>query len=217
MILCLEIENMENNLKLRLLSSFVMVLLGLACIFFGNLAMSVFIIFILVVACYEFNRLNSKVESPLIQKIAYIYLFFSFSSVFFLYYKYYDFFLIVTALSFVSDTSAYFIGKKFGKIKCFAFVSPNKTLEGFVGALFVTSIVGYLVFTIFIPDVKSILFIILIPLFAIIGDMVESFLKRKANVKDSGNIIPGQGGILDRIDSVLAVILLTTVYVILFY
>lgn len=208
---------MEDNLKLRLFSSMVMISLALACIFFGNFAMSILIIFILICSCYELNSLNTSINSQLIQNFGYIYIFLSFSSVFFLYYKHYDFFIIVTILAFTSDTSAYFVGKNFGKIKCFSYISPNKTLEGFVGSLLITSIVGYIVFKIFIPDLRSIIFVILIPLFANLGDMIESFVKRKANAKDSGNLIPGQGGVLDRIDSVLSVMLLTTFFILFFY
>lgn len=104
-----------------------------------------------------------------------------------------------------NDTFAYICGKSFGKRKLFEKMSPKKTIEGFVGGLFFTLIASYILsvyFTFF--DLKTwLLTAILVSTLGTIGDLVESKFKRQAEVKDSGSIMPGHGGILDRLDSVI--------------
>jgi phosphatidate cytidylyltransferase len=105
----------------------------------------------------------------------------------------------------LSDVGAYYVGKKVGK-KQFSPTSPNKTIEGVYGGLTLATIAGsYLILNsleslnIFI----TILIALIVSLSSIFGDLFESFLKREAGVKDSGDILPGHGGILDRIDGYL--------------
>lgn len=101
-----------------------------------------------------------------------------------------------------SDSFAYFTGRLFGKHKMAPKISPKKTWEGFAGGVFFTLILGYFIENNF-PEMRGnwILVGFLVAIFAPIGDLVESQLKRTFGVKDSGNIIPGHGGILDRLDS----------------
>ncbi|GGG46037.1 phosphatidate cytidylyltransferase [Epilithonimonas arachidiradicis] len=101
-----------------------------------------------------------------------------------------------------SDTFAYLTGKFFGKHKMAPKVSPKKTWEGFAGGVILTLILGFFVEQHF-PELRGNWMIVglLISIFAPLGDLVESQLKRSFAVKDSGNIIPGHGGILDRLDS----------------
>ncbi|MDT8451753.1 MAG: phosphatidate cytidylyltransferase [Gammaproteobacteria bacterium] len=112
-------------------------------------------------------------------------------------------------LVWVADSGAYFSGKKFGKIKLAPNISPGKTREGLWGALWMTAI--FTVLAGFYFDVSGRQFLLLLGLsllltiFSVAGDLYISFLKREAEVKDSGNILPGHGGILDRVDGVLAV------------
>ncbi|ANU10550.1 phosphatidate cytidylyltransferase [Planococcus antarcticus DSM 14505] len=107
-----------------------------------------------------------------------------------------------------TDSGAYFTGRKIGKRKLWPEISPNKTIEGFVGGI-VWAIGIALVFNYFIPLNHSIILIIIVTIIASVfgqmGDLVESALKRHFNVKDSGAILPGHGGILDRFDSILFV------------
>ena len=106
-----------------------------------------------------------------------------------------------------SDTFAYLIGRKLGKHKLFERISPKKTWEGFIGGIVFTVIAGA-VFAYFTKQ-NYVNFMILgavISVFGTLGDLVESMLKRSLKVKDSGNILPGHGGILDRIDAVIFVI-----------
>jgi CDP-diglyceride synthetase len=101
-----------------------------------------------------------------------------------------------------SDTFAYLTGKFFGKHKMAPKISPKKTWEGFAGGVILTLILGFFVEKYF-PELRGNWMIVglLTSIFAPLGDLVESQLKRSFAVKDSGNIIPGHGGILDRLDS----------------
>jgi len=101
-----------------------------------------------------------------------------------------------------SDSFAYFTGRLFGKHKMAPKISPKKTWEGFVGGVIFTLVLGYFIEQKF-PDLRGNWIIVgfLVSVFAPIGDLVESQLKRTFGVKDSGNIIPGHGGVLDRLDS----------------
>ena len=113
------------------------------------------------------------------------------------------------ALIWVADIGAYFSGKKFGKNKLAEYISPGKTIEGFVGALVLTSIYTLICgFYYFELAFGQIIILLLTSLFlafiSVVGDLYESVLKREVGLKDSGKILPGHGGILDRIDSVLA-------------
>ncbi len=117
-------------------------------------------------------------------------------------------------LIWTNDTFAYLVGKSMGKHKLFERVSPKKTIEGFVGGMVFAAFAGFLISKLYIqpkPEFsdKSILIWMIIALivsfFGTIGDLIESKFKRIAGVKDSGSIMPGHGGILDRLDSVIFV------------
>ena len=101
-----------------------------------------------------------------------------------------------------SDTFAYLTGKFFGKHKMAPKISPKKMWEGFAGGVVLTLVLGFFVEQYF-PELRGNWMIVglLVSIFAPLGDLVESQLKRSFAVKDSGNIIPGHGGVLDRLDS----------------
>lgn len=107
------------------------------------------------------------------------------------------------------DIFSYFFGKIFGKTKILA-VSPNKTLEGFLGGLITTYVFCflYLIYFNFKININLILITSLIIFFAFIGDIIESFFKRKNYLKNSSNFIPGHGGVFDRFDSFLSSIII---------
>ena len=110
------------------------------------------------------------------------------------------FFLFILIWS--SDTFAYLVGKFFGKHKMAPKISPKKTWEGYIGGVVLTLVIGYFIES-YQPDLRGnwIMVGFLVATFAPLGDLVESQLKRSFAVKDSGNILPGHGGILDRLDS----------------
>ncbi|HEQ99654.1 MAG TPA: hypothetical protein ENO22_09975 [candidate division Zixibacteria bacterium] len=122
------------------------------------------------------------------------------------------------AVIFVCDTAAYFVGKPLGRIKFSPTVSPNKTVEGFIAGLVFGSLAAYGFSLLALHDVakwKMVLLGFTIALIGQLGDLMESLFKRRMGVKDSSNIIPGHGGVLDRFDSTL--LALPTLYFLLKY
>jgi phosphatidate cytidylyltransferase len=107
-----------------------------------------------------------------------------------------------------ADTGAYFVGRRFGRSKLAPEISPGKTREGLLGALFAVILVGLLGAWLFgLAAMDALVFgllSIVVALVSVAGDLQESVLKREAGVKDSGTLLPGHGGILDRIDSLTA-------------
>lgn len=124
------------------------------------------------------------------------------------------FFLFILIWS--SDSFAYFTGRLFGKHKMAPKISPKKTWEGFAGGVVLTLLLGFVVES-YQPDLRGNWAVIgfLVAIFAPLGDLVESQLKRTFGVKDSGNIIPGHGGILDRLDSFIICVPVVYLYFIL--
>lgn len=112
-------------------------------------------------------------------------------------------------LIWTNDTFAYIVGKSIGKNKLFERISPKKTIEGFVGGMLFAILVGILISKYYMPELvvwKWVVIAIIVSVFGTIGDLIESKFKRIAGVKDSGTIMPGHGGIYDRLDSVIFVV-----------
>lgn len=105
------------------------------------------------------------------------------------------------AIAWAADTGGYVIGKLWGRNKLVPQLSPGKTWEGFVGSGCAVFGLNYALFT---PSVGLFLFSGLIFLIAVAGDLIVSFFKRKRKLKDTGDVLPGHGGLLDRFDSVAA-------------
>lgn len=106
----------------------------------------------------------------------------------------------------MGDTGAFYSGRYLGKHKLHEGISPNKTWEGAIGGLFCAVISGLIFIRVFKPvpiSLETFFFMIFLAIMAQLGDLAESFIKRSYNIKDSGSILPGHGGILDRIDSFL--------------
>ena len=125
--------------------------------------------------------------------------------------------LIIIMTIAVADISAYFVGKKFGVTKLAKSISPGKTIEGMVGGFVSAALFAFIIDSfwqspfVFADSILrdfgllfSVTLALIIAVLSVYGDIFESLLKRKANVKDSGNIIPGHGGLLDRMDGYLA-------------
>jgi len=119
-------------------------------------------------------------------------------------------FLFILFVIWATDSGAYFIGRKFGKRKLWPEISPNKTIGGAIGGILFALLLAF-VFQLIYPFEKSILSIsliaIVISIFGQLGDLVASAMKRKYNIKDFGHIFPGHGGVLDRLDSFIFVLL----------
>ncbi|MDG2106292.1 MAG: phosphatidate cytidylyltransferase [Gammaproteobacteria bacterium] len=120
--------------------------------------------------------------------------------------KYYLFLISIVSLT---DISGYFVGKTIGKNSLCPSISPKKTVEGFIGSLIIPLIIFFILFNFVfsIPIlISDVIFMLLCCIFCTVGDLSVSVYKRFHNVKDSGNILPGHGGILDRLDSYLPTI-----------
>lgn len=123
--------------------------------------------------------------------------------------------LLILTTVWLADSGAYFFGKQFGKRKLAPKISPGKTWEGFAGGLFVVSLFSIAtVYFGYVHSYSSIIFFNLILILSVEGDLFESYIKRMAKVKDSGNLIPGHGGVLDRIDSLCSSLPLATLILI---
>jgi phosphatidate cytidylyltransferase len=115
-------------------------------------------------------------------------------------------FLLLLCLIFAGDISAYYFGSYLGRHKLAPAVSPGKTIEGSIGGLAANLAVGSLFKSLFFPGmpwITGIIFFLIVGIMGQAGDLFESELKRVSNIKDSGGLLPGHGGFLDRIDALL--------------
>ena len=118
----------------------------------------------------------------------------------------------------LDDTGAYLVGSLIGKHKLFERISPKKSWEGFFGGL-ILSLASSQAFAWFAPEINRMNWLGLaatVVLFGTWGDLIESLLKRTLGVKDSGNVLPGHGGMLDRFDSVMLAVPTSYIYIELF-
>ena len=128
----------------------------------------------------------------------------------------YSIFLIVILNTSIFDTFAYVTGSNIGKHFITPNISPNKTWEGLVGGLIGSAVLGFIISNMFNSSLLLILIFILGGMLAFIGDLIISFHKRENNIKDTGTLLPGHGGALDRLDSHLIatpIILILTILV----
>lgn len=122
--------------------------------------------------------------------------------------------IIAIGTTWVADSAAYFVGKNFGKHKLSPSLSPKKTWEGYWGGVVASVLVGILIGSISpISMVHAVFASLLVGALGTLGDLVESMFKRQANAKDSGKLIPGQGGAFDRIDSLMWAGVIVSMYV----
>ncbi len=169
-----------------------------------NLLLNMFLVF------WIFSKTNKKIPDTIISSYL-LFSFFSIINIGFIYntYQYLPIlilFFIITCF----DTFSYIIGSLLGRTKLFLKLSPNKTLEGFIGGLFFTLIIVMILYY-YIPNIYtktySISFILFltasISITGLLGDLIQSKVKRMNKVKDSSNLIPGHGGFYDRMDSVI--------------
>ncbi len=127
--------------------------------------------------------------------------------------------VFVVACTFLNDTAAYFFGKYKGKIKLVPRLSPGKTVEGTVCGIFMALVCGMFINLIFSSPISykwSMLLGFVVGAVAVLGDLIESMFKRSVSIKDSGGLLPGHGGVLDRFDS-LILVFPVMYYLILFY
>lgn len=207
------LNNISANLRKRIISAVILIPLVIFICFVGGNTYTAILLIAAVIMSFEWNQIvNSDNENThnktkwQIVGIAYIVLFVQ--SMIYLRSTENGFWLIIFIFSVVwaTDIGAYFTGRKFGGPKIAKKISPNKTWSGLFGGMILASIVT-LIFSLFlgIQSIQIVLFASLLAVIAQIGDFFESWLKRCFNVKDSGNIIPGHGGLLDRLDGLVTV------------
>ena len=113
--------------------------------------------------------------------------------------------LLLMLIVAMADSGGYFAGKRFGKHKLASAVSPGKTWEGFAGGLIANCVLALMLsLTLELSLLLMLVLVVPTSLVSVLGDLLESMLKRHAGIKDSGTILPGHGGILDRVDGVTA-------------
>ena len=125
----------------------------------------------------------------------------------------------IFVLMWMSDSFAYLVGSTVGKTKLYEKISPNKTVEGALGGLVASVIAAFFIST-YIPILTTLSWVIIaliVVVFGLLGDLIESKFKREAKVKDSSNFIPGHGGFLDRLDSIIFAVPFVYVYLHLTY
>jgi phosphatidate cytidylyltransferase len=114
--------------------------------------------------------------------------------------------LFLLLVTWASDTGAYYVGTVYGRHRLAPMISPKKTVEGLVGGLISAIIIGYAARWWFLPELSGLdclVLAILLTITGLWGDLAESAMKRSVSIKDSGGILPGHGGMLDRLDSLL--------------
>ena len=207
---------MKKELKKRIITSIILVALVLNCLFISNVSWLFLLIIVSLICWFEFINLVKKIWKKEIKKIPPIVLSFFFLCLF-LYSGYIlkiqgseRLVLFILGVCIFSDIGGYIIGKSIGGKKLTK-ISPNKTISGSFGSfLFSLFPLGILMilglqlnFQEINPSDKHILYCLLISLSCQLGDLIISYFKRLAKVKDTGSILPGHGGMLDRIDGII--------------
>ena len=201
---------MLKEFEKRLLSSLILIPIAVFFIIQGSVFFIFFLSLFFLATSYEWLKMNKK--NNFMKIFGIIFLFFSFYAAFYLRGQSgLNFFLFIIIVCIFTDIGGYVFGKTFKGPKLTK-ISPNKTYAGVIGSFLFSTIAG-LVFIKFIDDLifKNdnqlivILWILFISLISQIGDLIISYFKRKAKLKDTGKILPGHGGLLDRIDGLIFV------------
>jgi len=209
---------MSPELIKRILTSIVLVAIVLNCLFISNYAWLVLLIIVSLISWFEFFNLTIKIYKNLFLKLVLSLL--NFSVLFFFSYSAYKvrneagelIILFILLVCIFSDVGGYIVGKNVGGKKLTQ-ISPNKTISGSIGSfLFSLFPIGIYVLLANTTNIGSFKFALekevivgclIISLISQVGDLIISYFKRLAKVKDTGNILPGHGGILDRIDGII--------------
>tara|TARA_X000000368_G_C22996846_1_gene697074 strand:+ start:822 stop:1472 length:651 start_codon:yes stop_codon:yes gene_type:complete len=211
MILKIFLEDMVyNNFFLRFSISLIILFL------YYSIYQDIFYLFTLgcviyVIIFYEVYKFFKNLPY-----LIYFYLIISFINFSLYLYNYFDIFIfnLLIFIIVIFDTSSYLIGKAFGRNKIFKKISPNKTLEGYIGGILSTNAICLIILLLnfSILNIHYFILINLIVIFSITGDLIQSFFKRKNLIKDSSNFLPGHGGFFDRFDSFISSIMLLNLY-----
>ena len=204
---------MISNLLQRIWSIFVLAPIFIFCIFKGGLIFNLFLLFLFFICVFEII----KIKIPFVKFFLIIFL------IVFLYSFYnirnlpsgLEIVFLLTFIAWLSDIGGYVFGKLIGGKKI-NFISPNKTISGYLGSIFLAQLnllyISYFEIRLFDNMNINILFLFFCTLIVIFGDLLFSYIKRLNKIKDFSNFIPGHGGVLDRLDGfILLVIAFNTV------
>ncbi|HLD76589.1 MAG TPA: phosphatidate cytidylyltransferase [Rickettsiales bacterium] len=201
------IDVQDKNLKQRIISSLIMIPIAIYAIYVSKNLFLFLAIAIAILMSYEWLEIikNSREEKK--WKVAgFFYIAIPIYAVIRLRFISSDIVFWMFAIIWTTDICAYFIGKIYGGKKLAPSISPGKTWAGFYGAIIGSAIIGFLSSFMFLGTV--LFFVIISVLLSVVeqlSDLLESKFKRSFGVKDSGNIIPGHGGVLDRLDGMMLV------------
>ena len=197
---------MTNEILKRTLSSIILLLLTFFCIIKGSYLFIILLIAIFLISSLEWHNMSKQKPYYF---IGFIYLFFSLFAVYKLRFDFTNeasLFLLITIICILTDIGGFIFGKAFKGPKLTKY-SPNKTYSGLFGSFFLSfSIIPINFFFNFLNDINLItlmIFTLIVSAISQLGDIFISYFKRSSNIKDTGKIIPGHGGLLDRIDGMI--------------
>ena len=200
---------MKNEFLKRSISTILLIPFVIFILVKGSFYFNIFITLCFFLSSYEWHKM---VKNKLYKIYGILFLLISFYTVFDLrntISQKYDFFLLILSVCIATDLGGYFFGKLFKGPKL-TNISPNKTYAGMIGSFIFTLLIVYILMIYLSLDIVNnnskliiLIFSLLVSTVSQIGDIIISFFKRKSNVKDTGKIIPGHGGILDRIDGMI--------------
>ena len=201
---------MIKEFKKRLWSSFILIPIAIFFIIQGSVFFTFFLGVLFLATSYEWLKMSKKKD--LLKLLGIVFLLFSFYTAYEIReYKNFKFFLFIVSICIFTDIGGYVFGKIFKGPKLTK-ISPNKTYAGVFGSFLSSLIAGLIYIDYFgkkeivnLDDLFIFLTILFISLISQIGDLVISYFKRKAKLKDTGKILPGHGGLLDRIDGLIFV------------
>ena len=220
---------MNNNLTKRLISSLIILPITLLFIINGSLFFMFFLSILFLVTSYEWTKMTKR--KILYKSIGIIFLIFSFYSAFVLRtYAGLNFFLFIILISIFTDIGGYIFGNFFKGPKLTK-ISPNKTYSGVIGSLLMPVFAGLLYIQyiklplgILVPlkldtlsnnfDLNFLIMILSISIISQLGDLTISYFKRLSKIKDTGKILPGHGGLLDRLDGLIFVIPISYLFIV---
>ena len=203
---------MLREFEKRLISSVILILVTFLLILEGKIFFNIFLFIAFLISSYEWLKMIKRID---IKILGILFLFFSFYSAFYFRDQNLEGFVLIILICISTDIGGYIFGNLFKGPKL-SKISPNKTQSGMIGS-YALSLVVSLIFVfqysndIYIEqnliknDLKFIILILLISSVSQIGDLIISYFKRSSKIKNTGNIIPGHGGLLDRIDGMIFV------------
>lgn len=202
----------SSELVKRSVTSLILLILIFFCLFSSQVTWLSLLVVFSFICIYEFYNLFKKIYNNnflIIISLIAIGLYFYFFNYLMFHSRIFlgeDLILILLCSCIFSDIGGYFIGKRIGGPKLTK-ISPNKTISGAIGSILFT-LIGTSLIIFYFGLLESItfrlyLFLFMMSILCQVGDLLISFLKRKANIKDTGNLLPGHGGLLDRVDGII--------------